>query len=357
MYQRKKTCIVAPLHWGLGHATRCIPIIKALMHRNCEVHIASDGASLKILKQNFPNLVAHQLPGYNIQYAPKALMTKLVLQIPKIFQTIRAEQVHIQKLVQGIKPDFIISDNRYGIYSQGIVSILICHQWNIPFANPLVALAANTAHRRLFKNFDLLWVPDHPSPHDLGGKMTNNITVKHRYIGHLSRFVTTNVTPNKNNILAILSGPEPQRTILENLLIKKLKNLDHYNSHIVQGKIKGPEAQTTFLSDKLQITNYLNTKRLEQAIQKAQIIITRAGYSSVMDLTSLRKKAILIPTPGQIEQEYLAKYCSEKKYFVCANQNNLKLKNAIKKLKRHSPFYPTKQTQHLLKIALDELLK
>ncbi len=298
--------LIAPLNWGLGHATRCIPLIRQELIKGNKVVIASDGEALTLLKKEFPALDFEELPGYGIRYAKKSFFMPFVLgsQIPKIWKTIRQEKQKTDKIITKYRITKIMSDNRYGVRHQNIKSVFITHQLRI-FSGILTPLSTRI-QKKLLSKFDEIWVPDFAGKPNLSGKLSHEITYKKpvKYIGPLSRLKKKKL-PVERDILVLLSGPEPQRTLLE----KKLLNILHttgYSVLLVQGK---PGKKQEYRNKgKIKIVNFLLSDELEGILQSSGFIISRPGYTSVMDFYKLDIRPIYIPTPGQTEQEYLSKH-------------------------------------------------
>lgn len=306
-----KTILVAPLNWGLGHATRCIPIIDALLAENFKVIIASDGASLLLLQKEFPCVETLELPSYSISYSKKKIWFKLhlLLKIPKIKKALNREKDIINKWVSEKKIDGIISDNRFGVYHSKIPSVFISHQIQVLSGN--TTKISTGIHQKLIKNFDECWVPDQEGKPNLTGKLGHikNSELKLKYIGVLSRMKKQQIG-NKYDFLILLSGPEPQRTLLETKLIEEFK-ASSKKILLVRGLIE--KNKTKYCLNNIIIVNYLKKEALEKAINQSSCVIARSGYTTIMDLSVLEKKVFFIPTPGQYEQEYLAKRLTKKK--------------------------------------------
>jgi uncharacterized protein (TIGR00661 family) len=329
---RKYRVLIAPLDWGLGHATRCIPIIKELIRFNCEVFIVADKKIFALLKKEFPGTVFLRFKGYEIEYSghKKLFALTLFFQIPKIIFSIFKEKKWIKKMIREHSIDAVISDNRFGMYSKKILSVYITHQLCIKTGNIFTGIIAQKIHNYFIKKYTSCWIPDFKM-NGLAGELSHpkNIPSNVVYIGALSRF---NLLPDVEiiyDLLISISGPEPQRTIFENEILKQLKTF--------QGKvclIRGLPSEKNVLKDfnSVKIKNHLTADELNKVIQQSKIIISRSGYTTVMDLAVLRKKAILIPTPGQKEQEYLAEYLFQKQYFFSAQQKNFSIEDAIKKM-------------------------
>lgn len=322
--------MIAPLNWGLGHASRCIPIIKLLQEKGAEVIIAAEGRVLQLLKHEFPNLEFVEFRGLKIKY-PKngALLLHFALRLPQLFQAVKKENLYLKKIVREHKIDGIISDNRYGVYHKGKPSVIITHQLFIE--SPIFKKTLENIIKKLVTKFGECWIPDFAGEQNLSGSLSHKkeLPVSCRFIGTLSRFNSTNVEGDlKRQILVMLSGPEPQRSILEEKLKTELIQ-SKYSVLMVRGVVEETQKREV-LSKKVETVNFLNSSELEKEINASELVICRSGYSSVMDLVSLKKNALLIPTPGQTEQEYLARYLSEKNCFTFTTQDSLALKDSIK---------------------------
>lgn len=304
--------IVAPLNWGLGHATRCIPIIDKLISQENEVFLASDGVALALLKLHYPSLPAFTLPGYDIKYNFNSIHWDLISQSPRLLAAYVQEQRCAKKLQHSTGAAFIISDNRFGFRTRKAHNIYITHQLDIPPHGTIFSRMANFAHHRLINAFQECWVPDYADHRSLGGKLSKGIlTVPITYLGPVSRFTEKDTTQDID-ILVILSGPEPKRTHLENALSKKLINVkDSYRVHFIRGTQRPALPEIPFSFD-----NLITGKKLNNLMNRSRLVISRSGYTTIMDLDKLNKKAILIPTPGQYEQEYLALYLEKNENFT-----------------------------------------
>lgn len=319
----KKKILVAPLNWGLGHATRCIPIIKALKDYNYEPIIASDGTTLSLLKKEFPGHTTLELPSYGISYSSRKAFfkLKLVSNIPKILNAIRTEQLVVNKIIQDYDIEGIVSDNRLGIYSRQVPSCYITHQLFV--YSGLMSHITTKLHTNYIKKFDACWVPDYVGDLNLSGQLGHpkkscNKTI---YLGPLSRLNKIDL-PKKYNLLVLLSGPEPQRSKLENLLIEKLESFQG-DVVFVRGIIE--DQQHIEIKNHITIFNYMTTDLLEKTINQSNMVLARPGYTTIMDLAKLEKKAFFIPTPGQSEQEYLARMLKFKKIAPFCRQNDFEI--------------------------------
>ena len=330
-----KKLLVAPLDWGPGHATRCVPVIRDLLNNDCKIWLAGEGAQEKLLREEFPSLPFLPLKGYRVKYSKTGLTGKMLLQIPSILRSIKEENKWLNEQVNKYGFDAVISDNRYGLYHEKLFSVFITHQlciksvlgkWTEGFLQKW--------NYELIDRFNECWIPDEEGTNNLAGELSHpgqlpGIPVK--YIGQLSRFQRKDVDEIKDHLLIILSGPEPQRTILENRIIDQVVNYPG-TATIVRGLPK--EKNIIPSTNTIHFYNHLSSEELNKEALNAELIISRSGYSTVMDIASLQKKSLLIPTPGQTEQEYLATNLMKKQFAFCVKQNDLSLLKNIEEAKQ-----------------------
>lgn len=307
----KKRILVAPLNWGLGHATRCIPIINALSQYGFEPIIASDGLALELLRKEFPSLTTLELPSYNVSYTKdgKWFKVKIIRQSPKLLKAIKAEKKATRKLIEEYNISGIISDNRLGVYSRQIPSVFMTHQLQVLSGN--TTWISTRLHQKFIKRFTECWIPDNNGKPNLTGKLghLNKFEIPLKYIGPISRFKKIN-SELKFNLMVLISGPEPQRSLFEELILNELESCKK-KVLIVNGLIENK--QTITEKGSLTIYNYMTSNQLEKSINESEMILSRSGYTTIMDLAKLDKKAFFVPTPGQFEQEYLARYLEKQK--------------------------------------------
>ena len=327
-----KRILVAPLDWGLGHATRCIPIIRELVDCGAEVIIAADGGGFTLLKEEFPDLEIIHLPGYRMRYSGNHSMNwQMFTNVPKIFFQIYKEHVKLQKLISEYRLDAVISDNRYGLWSRKIYSVFITHQIIIKCPSPLWFLQRPLRGIIGFfiGKYHRCWVPDVKEANNLSGDLSHQrLLPSLKFIGPLSRFTHLDDTPceKKYDVIVTLSGPEPQRSIFEQLILEQLAE-----SKLKSIVVRGVPGEPTSGKKGLTIHSHLNTAEMHEAMMCSNLIVSRPGYSTIMDLAALGKKAILIPTPGQTEQEYLAEMLTERGSFYSVSQGEFNLEAAAAK--------------------------
>lgn len=333
---QKSKILVTPLEWGLGHATRCIPIINELIYQQCEVIVAASGDGYVLLKKEFPSLVILRINSYKIAYSrnKKWLPFKLAIQVPQIVLSIWKEKQWLKKIIRAYNIDAVISDNRFGMNSKKVPSVYITHQLLIKTGDRFSEKMIQKIHYHFIKKYNYCWVPDYKD-HGLGGELSHqeNSPSNVLYIGPLSRFEVLNDIPNKYEVLISVSGPEPQRTIFEKKILSQLKNFDK-KVLFVRG-LPGEYQNLKSDNDLIKIINHLAADELNRAFQQAKIIIGRSGYTTIMDLVKLGKDAVLVPTPGQTEQEYLSRYLMKKNMFFSVEQDNL----SLDKIYNDAPIY------------------
>lgn len=337
-----KRILVAPLDWGLGHATRCIPLICGLQQLGCEVVIAAEGQQADLLAREFPDLEILPLQGYGIRYASAGSRfgLRMLLQLPQIRKAVRRENRWLKKTAETHRINAVISDNRLGLHHPGIPCVILTHQLRIrsPFGRRTEQwLQAVNYH--YIEKFSACWVVDYPGPENLAGELSHPQKLpgtEVRYLGALSRFRYQPVSGPRAGILILISGPEPQRSLLEELAVRQAATLDE-QVLIVSGQPSVPRDER--ISSSVRLVNHLPSAELNRAILGSRRIVCRSGYSSIMDLAGLGRTAILVPTPGQTEQEYLAGYLMKKGYFMSVVQERLDLRTALQEAEQF-PFRP-----------------
>jgi UDP-N-acetylglucosamine transferase subunit ALG13 len=335
---QQKKVLIAPLDWGLGHATRCIPVITGFLELGYNVTIATEGAHEIILREAFPDLTFLRLKGYNIRYSKNAagFAFKMIVQIPRILYNILREFWWLYRTNRQKQFDLIVSDNRLGFFHFKTPSIFITHQLNLqtPFrwsTNLLQWMQYNWF--KLF--YTMIWVPDMEGDQNLSGILGNpkkKPSVPVWYMNCLSRLKDyasnpVDVQQPTNLFLGIVSGPEPQRSIFQERLWIEGNQLQQ-PFQLIAGTAGQPNnhAVSAFGS----IVPHLGGPELVKAIENTKYIISRGGYTSLMELIPLNKPLILVPTPGQTEQEYLAKRWQEKGWAIAFDQSTFHLETALK---------------------------
>lgn len=345
------------LNWGLGHASRSLPLIKSYLDQGHEVLCASDGEALTMLRKELPDLMVLQLPGYGMQYGSRFMPYNMLKHGPRMLRTMWTEHDLTKAIVQRHQIDCIISDNRYGCYHPEVPSSLITHQLQVFTGNKILDVYIRRQIRSWFKNFNEIWIPDLPPRDNITGDLSGIETkpVPKYYLGVISELTCT---PSKGqyDAVAVISGPEPQRTHFENLVTKQLSGLKGTYA-IVRGKPDIEEAVRT--EGNLTIFPYRSRAELSDLLAETEIVIARSGYTTLMDLATTGHKAILCPTPGQYEQIFLADRLASQGQCVYVRQESLDLSKALDEVEhivpvghgsQHIEEDYTKRLHHLLQI-------
>lgn len=319
--------LVAPLDWGLGHATRCIPIIRALQQQGHTVVLACSGAQQQLLQQEFPSLQMLTLPGYNISYSRKKwkLPFKIGVQIPKIIKTIRREHAWLQQVIDEHHIDAVISDNRYGLHSTKVPCIFMTHQLHIKTPYAWLEKRLQRINYNYIEQFTACWVPDVADKNlNVAGSLSHPETLPRvpvTYIGLLSRFEPAPQPAYRYKYCFLISGPEPQRTLLEDAALDAASQLKG-DCLVIRG-LPGNNDGIEGLPPHVTLLNHAKGEVLHELIEQSEFIISRSGYTTVMEMLCLQKKMVLVPTPGQTEQEYLAARLTRQRWALVARQHKL----------------------------------
>lgn len=358
---KTKNILICPLDWGLGHATRLVPIIDLFIKKGATVFIGADNRPLAYLKQRFPELRFIRFPGFVPKYPANGSMALAMLKsYPEMVSESKKAHTLLQKLIRKNDIDIVISDNRYELSSKLAYTVFITHQLNIQtpgisfVGKPFINKKINSYIRK----FDELWIPDFNEEPSLSGRLshTSKMPISNfHFVGPLSRFSLVKPKPSseKPRLLVLLSGPEPQRTLLEQLITEQALETE-LKTIILKGT---PEFADTVEIKNVKKIPHLPDDEIAILIKNAQTIITRPGYSTIMDLAVLGKKAIFIPTPGQTEQEYLAKRFMKMGICFSSRQAGFNLDQALQQSEKFIGFAPIKNTPNLEKTVGDLFLK
>lgn len=328
--------LVSPLDWGLGHATRIIPIVRYLVECGCQVTIAASDATKDLLAAEFPDLLFLDIPGYRVKYSQKGsqFFLKMAAQCPRILFSILREHLWLRSAMRVHRWDAVISDNRYGLFHPQVSSVILTHQVRLRTGWAWLDALLRPWLWALLRRFDVCWVPDMPGTPNLAGALCHGHMPRHvRHIGPLSRFEPEPAS-SSDRLLVLLSGPEPQRTLLESTLRQELSR-EALPAIVVQG-LPGPGVSEVDTSG-VEWIRHLPAAALQVQIRDAGWVVARSGYSTVMDLVCLRKAAVFIPTPGQPEQEYLARHLQQMGLFPFLPQGGFRLKEALAWAKQSRP--------------------
>ncbi len=321
------TVVVSPLSWGFGHAGRMIPVALELRKRGCDVIFAADTSLLEMAGRDLPGIRLLEIPGLRIRYSrhlPQYIC--IFLQLPRIIAAGFTEHRVLRRLVRELNPSLVISDNRFGFYNRKVYSVYVTHQLRIPFPRFLRFLETPAAwlHRLIIDRYDLCLVPDYPGGGNLSGRLSHGVRLPRNiiYMGPVSRFAGPvpgfGGSSGDPSVCLILSGPEPQRT----LLLEKVSEALRGAETVILSTGPAPHA----FAERYPSATFITAPGKEQMsriIAASSLVITRAGYTSVMELFMMGRGAVIIPTPGQSEQEYIGMYLDGKYGFITLQQDRL----------------------------------
>jgi uncharacterized protein (TIGR00661 family) len=323
--------------WGLGHATRSLPIIRKLINEDNEVTIISNGRSLELLKKELgKNIEYYDIPDYPMLLSKNSrqFMVKSIVYWPTFIAKMESGLQRLKKLLENKKCDLIISDARYDMYSRKIPSFFISHQMRImnPLRIGIFERGSEIFNLFFFKRFVGIIVPDYKED-NLSGDLSHNLNrideKKLHYVGVLSDFKKKNLKKDIDYFISI-SGPEPQRTMLEEKLLSQVENLNG-KTIVTLGKT---ESLNKFNKKGVETYSFLSKDKRENFLNRTKLVISRSGYSTILDLAVIGAKALMIPTPGQVEQEYLSQYHNNKNTFYSINQDKIDIKRDIELAKK-----------------------
>jgi len=277
------------------------------------VTIAADGAQKKLLQYYFPsNTIA-----------------------AAIYKEHRWLQLHATAF------DQVISDNRYGLYNSQLKTTFISHQLIVKAPFKWAEKMIQQLQFFFINKFSECWVPDTQGYPGFAADLSHPVLMPKipvTYIGPLSQFsvlqnASTSALPIKYKYCFLLSGPEPQRTVLQNIIESGAARL-HEPSILIEGR---PSDLPNHYQIKETLTKlrYARGQDLLDIIMQSEYIVCRSGYSTLMELLPLHKKMILIPTPGQTEQVYLAESLASRQMAVMMNQATFDLNTLNDKADKH----------------------
>jgi len=326
--------LVAPLNWGLGHATRDIPVIHELGRRGHDVTIAACGNALSALMREFPDFRFIEFPDYPAPYSTGSLLLpKFCAYLPVLLRALATERKALQQILSQDHYDLIISDTRLGVYSDQVPSLFITHQIHFHFPPVIwpVELFALLLNRIVHTRFDRVIVPDNPpGPGSLAGKLSRPLlpqSFRRIYFAGILATARKQHVEEDLDYLCIISGPEPQRTVFEQTLLPQLPDLSGSKVVLlgspVQRSVTRPDPDTV-------IKSYVDTEEKIVLLNRARFIICRSGYTTMMELAEVQKRhGLFVPTPGQTEQEYLSAYYRKNGWFLSQSQYHLDLPSDI----------------------------
>lgn len=373
---KKLKILIAPLDWGLGHTTRCLPIIRLLLSKGHQVTVAAPAPILDFVASLFPQVELLPLMGYNIKYSGRRslFLFKLLTQIPRVLKVISREHYWLKQVLKEVPFDLVISDNRYGLHHAEVENVILTHQLSIKSGKGSFGdRKLQRLHALILGKFKHCWVVDWPGHEGIAGDLskTSVIQLSVDYIGLLSQFQAFKPflseeaerelpLNSKPKIVFLLSGTEPGRSQLEQEIRGQCQALSpQYRMEIVGGRIND-RSETSAEGEEVEKGIYyhscLQGAELGTLLMQADLVICRSGYSSLMDLIYLKKRMALIPTPGQTEQEYLAQHFHQQFKVPIGHQGRLNLAELIKQGLATLPPFLSKAKSDGLSPVLNPLL-
>ena len=363
--------LVAPLEWGLGHATRCVPVVREFLRAGAEVELAVVKANASFFREVFPDLRQRLAPSYNIVYPKHGynMAFWLLKNSLHLNAVMRYEHHFAEEMVARHGYDVLFSDNRFAFYSKNAYSIYMTHQRRIAFPQAFTAFEGigTMWHSNVMRKFDEVWVPDMEFFPGLAGSLSHSGATPGdkpmRFVGALSRIAdagpaSTSAIPSaskapKYKVVAVVSGVEPARTQFEQQLRESLAEIPGPHMMIL-GK---PSVEyKTWRDGNIEFHTHLPTEAFANAVRNADYVVSRGGYSTVMDMAELGAKCIFVPTPGQFEQIVLAHDLSKAGYAVEIPADKLSAETLAKAFESCAKFPPPVK-QGLLNKAVENVVK
>ncbi len=355
-----QSVLICPQHWGLGHVTRSIPIIRYFISKNYKVVLACSGAGSDLLRLEFPGYPVYELPDYGIRYPFKSMYLNIGYQMIQMHWAIIKEHFVLRKICKQEYIELVVSDARLGAFQFGIPSVIIAHHLHFSLGFKLAEWCSDIWMKFFYDRFDQLWIPDVDGPPNLSGDLSHLYQGKNKhFIGLLSRFKKMELDKMYDFIL-MLSGPEPQRSYLEAILLNQLTTLKFSKAVLIRGTNKGPLLNRELVDQlpALEIREMVKGDELNQLMCASKIVICRSGYSTLLDLSVIQSKAILIPTPGQPEQEYLSEELMKQKLYYSVKQDSIDLEKDLEASKDFScelHFHEKQSLESQLDALVDQL--
>jgi UDP:flavonoid glycosyltransferase YjiC (YdhE family) len=319
------------LDWGLGHATRSVAIIEALRANGADIEVASRGTALSWLRQRYPEVAMCEKPGKSISYAERFNTVKIASQLPAFAASIKEEQTFVAALHQENHYDLIISDNCYGFFHPEVYSVFITHQLEVDLPLALRSVFKSTI-KSWIRPFNTVWIPDTPE-HIFSGKLSKvSSDMPVEYLGPISHLPIAIRSPYP--LVGMVSGPEPHRALMERALIDLFLK-DGRQAIVIAGDPRREETSQGNVTIKPNPT----AGELSALLRGAETLVCRSGYSSLMDLAIIGKRAILVPTPGQPEQTYLANLWHETFGYAMMSQSELETAKSLPMVTGLAPTY------------------
>ncbi len=354
--------LLSPLNWGLGHASRDVPVIRELLRRHHEVTIAAGGTALLLLKKEFPDCRCIDFPDYPlVNNTGRLFFPRFTSHVPALVKSFADERKNLVKILSDTEYDLIISDSRPGVYSEDIPSLQITHQvhQSFPFIVWPIEIVGLYINGRAFHKFDRIIIPDNPpGPLALAGKLSrttgSGLKKKSYYYSGILASVPGVPKSREIDYLFLVSGMEPQRTALEKILLPQVGEVPG-KKVVILGKPSEEKMQR--YDENTIVYSSVSYAEKMQLMSSASCVVSRSGYTTMMDLAEIgTKKGLFIPTPGQYEQEYLSSYYQRKGWFPSVNQFRIRLSRHVGNTSGYEGFPDMPKTEGNVRTLYDDLL-
>lgn len=325
-----KRILFAVHDWGLGHASRSLLLIRALVERGDSITVVSAaGDGMRLLQSELGDacrFVSYRDIPKPFSRWPAMFYLRMSLATPWVLARMRSEHRFVEALVAREHYDCVVSDSRFGMWSANIPSYCILHSLRqiIPGRPRWMERLVERGQRDLTKGFTRILIPDIEEQQGLSGELGHDPVIdwgvdRLCYIGPLSGISRTDAPVDIDCFFSI-SGIEPQRSILEKRVLAALPQLD---GRIVVTLGRPAQAGSCRQSGNATVHGYLDRKAQGEMLNRARLVMTRSGYTTLMELAELGQRALLVPTPGQSEQEYLARFHHQRGHVWSTTQRNL----------------------------------
>ena len=341
--------LFAVASWGLGHATRDLPLINRLLDCGHDVTVVSSERALNLLKLELGRRCTFlEWPDIPLTLSKTAPLfyAKFTISLPLAFRAIVAERRALEALLDDRPVDRIISDSRFGIRSRRVASFQLSHglRFIAPGRTRAAELLMEYVYHRCFGRTSSFAVPDSELD-GLSGDLSHDLRFVKRdrisYIGILSGVRCRPAEPDIDCYVSI-SGREPQRKILEDIVLQQVYDVP---GRVIVSLGKPEEAGRIWRHGRSEIHSFVNRVEQEELMNRARMIVSRSGYTTMMELAELGKNALLIPTPGQTEQEYLADYHLQKGTYYSTTQDRLDLPRDLARAAKYPGYHPPHRTE------------
>ncbi|MEK6968538.1 MAG: glycosyltransferase [Nanoarchaeota archaeon] len=342
-------------NYGLGHATRMLPVIMKLIEQGEKVTIVAKGNSLLMLKNELGDASNYELMQYEVplKFSDKGFsMFETLKAGPSFISLISSQKKWLENFSAKEKIDRVIADGEIGYHLKNKKSFFVNNQLRL-LPGSLLGDGTELLTDVFSKGFEKVIVPDDENG-TLGGLLTSKTRFYDKkrlaYVGILSSIRKKNVVRNVDYFISI-SGPGISKEVFTRQVMEQL--------HLLKGKVVvalgRPDLKEIASKGNAKIYPYLNRKQQESFLNKAKLVISRSGYTTMMELAEIDKKAFFIPTLNHPEQEYLAKFQKNSGRFHYSKQDSFNFKEDIDEAKQYPGFKNVPKTKKSVEKFLEAI--